>query len=421
MDTDPINDSASSRLSLRAWLQLWWRGWRAHERVLLTMAVTLAVMTQWLAPEMVLGLMLGLVAGSGLQLWLGRAGARHAPATNEVIAQDINTSQQAFAVLRQQVSATIQTSETAVFSMMERMTRVHGNTMQLRDRIGEAVGRSQALSEDSLAQAARHSQALEHLADHQREFETLRQGSLDRVRAVAAQVRELTPLAQLITDISRQTNLISVNASIEAARAGEAGAGFKVVATEVRRLSAQTSEAALKISHGIAMAAEGVDAELQRLEEGLVETSAVQMHEIAEHMRLLSNTLGEVVPYLAGLSNHMEVSMQQVTADIVETLGDMQFQDINRQLLEQINSALASLSKHFSQLYQLIDGRAPPPPQLLEDLLRRWTSDYVMHSQRVAHAHGTGTETLGLSSQPSEQEPRGLELATANGPRIELF
>lgn len=421
MDSDPINDSAAQRGSPRAWLQLWWRGWRGHERVLLTIAVTLVVMTQWLSPEMVLGLLLGLVAGSALQLWMGRAGPRQAPAANEVIAQDINTSQQAFAVLRQQVSATIQTSETAVFSMMERMTRVHGNTMQLRDRIGEAVGRSQALSEDSLAQAARHSQALAHLADHQREFETLRQGSLDRVRAVATQVRDLTPLAQLITDISRQTNLISVNASIEAARAGEAGAGFKVVATEVRRLSAQTAEAALQISHGIAVAAEGVDAELQRLEEGLVETSAVQMHEIAEHMRLLSDTLGEVVPYLAGLSNHMEVSMQQVTADIVETLGDMQFQDINRQLLEQINSALASLSKHFAQLYQLIDGRAPPPPQLLEELLRRWTSDYVMHSQRVAHANGTGTETLGLSSQLSEHEPRGLELATANGPRIELF
>ncbi|MDD0815972.1 methyl-accepting chemotaxis protein [Curvibacter sp. HBC28] len=421
MDIEPHNESSSNPASLRRWMKSWWSAWRTQGRLLLALAVALVVLAQWLAPESVLTLLLGLVVGSWLQLWLGRSAARHGPATNEVIAQDINTSQQAFAVLRQQVSATIQTSETAVFSMMERMTRVHGNTMQLRDRISEAVGRSQALSADSLSQADRHGQALEHLADHQREFETLRQGSLDRVRSVANQVRDLTPLAQLITEISRQTNLISINASIEAARAGDAGAGFKVVASEVRRLSSQTAEAAQQITQGIHTAALGVDAELHRLEEGLVHSSSVQMHEIAEHMRLLSNTLGDVVPYLAGLSSHMEVSMQQVTADIVETLGDMQFQDINRQLLEQINSALASLSKHFAQLYQLIDGRAPPPPELLEELLRRWSSDYVMHSQRVAHAHGTGGTPLGVSSQATETEPVGLELATANGPRIELF
>ena len=36
--------------------------------------------------------------------------------------------------------------------------------------------------------------------------------------------------------------------------------------------------------------------------------------------------------------------------------------------------------------YELIDGDAPPPPMLLEELLARWTENYVMHSQRVAHA-----------------------------------
>ena len=71
---------------------------------------------------------------------------------------------------------------------------------------------------------------------------------MNKLGTAAQSIGQITAL---IEQISSQTSLLALNASIEAASAGEAGRGFSVVASEIKQLAAESTDAVKKIDSEI--------------------------------------------------------------------------------------------------------------------------------------------------------------------------
>ena len=113
----------------------------------------------------------------------------------------------------------------------------------------------------------------------------------------------------LVEEIARQTKILALNATVEAARAGEAGAGFAVVAQEVRKLAEESEKAAKNT------------VELISQSDMLITNGVELTKEAAKSLELISSSSDEIKDMAGRLSesvNIQEASLHAITSKIDE-------------------------------------------------------------------------------------------------------
>jgi len=151
-------------------------------------------------------------------------------------AESLSSSSTELSATATQIQKTAEEVNQGIESSAAAMNQSSANVTQLAAAIREVASNAELI--EGLARSA---------TDGAESGQTAMEETTVAINSISESSNEISKIITVITEISNQTNLLSLNAAIEAAKAGDSGKGFAVVAEEVRVLADRSNKSVEQI------------------------------------------------------------------------------------------------------------------------------------------------------------------------------
>lgn len=197
-------------------------------------------------------------------------------------------------------------------------------TEQIQQYVSNVEGSSSVIGEDirtARKEIAEGHKAVEQLVAQVKKTNEASDKVSVELERLGAYAQQMERIISVIEGVTKQTGLLSLNASIEAARAGEAGKGFAVVASEISGLAGQTSGATIEITEIINNLSKELNALIEVIQE-LGESNRIQ----GETVLLTAESFKEIEHASADIdkqAEHLTSAVKELAAantEIVESI-----------------------------------------------------------------------------------------------------
>ena len=310
-------------------------------------------------------------------------------------------------LLNEQLHAITQETEQSAHGIMERLMSIDEVINELMSTVTESAKEADVMMQEGEKSIQSNVELIEtlnrYIQDRYAEFDADRES----ISVVVQQAKSLSSLVQLIKRISSQTNLLALNAAIEAARAGDVGRGFAVVADEVRKLSGETDHAVSKIQEGIGNVAKTIEDQLQsKLANSNIDQQKVVLENFTHHLSNMGSNYHHLMKRDEETLIHLTNTSNTLSSMFMDVMAGIQFQDITRQQIEQVQNALNRLNSHVVQMVEMLRNKDFSNAATIREHIDQIYDSYVMKNQRDVHESAMGDNGQGGSNTA----PQKIEL-----------
>jgi len=201
-----------------------------------------------------------------------------------------------------------------------------------------------SLTRNAVAAAEEGQSGLDSLNSTMTTMEKATGAIVEKLSILSEKAGNIAGVVKTINKVADQTNLLSLNAAIEAEKAGEYGAGFSVVATEIRRLADQTAVATYDIEQMVQDVQSAISAAVMGIDK-FAEDASQSVSNVSETSDILAGVIEQVQilrPQVVTLNKGIDA--QQVGAQqISEAIG--QLKDAAQQTAESLSQTSSSISQ----------------------------------------------------------------------------